>query len=262
MKKLGLLFAILVMSFMFAISASANTVTGVFGAEGSNLIWSFDDETGMLEIRGTGDMTEYSSWSNVPWYNYRRQIKTVNIDSGVTNICKYAFYDCQNISAVTIPNSVKSIGYFAFEGCKNLKNIIIPDGVTFIDTWAFSGCSNLTSINIPKTVTNIGDSAFSGCSKLTEIIVDEKNQYYSSDEYGVLFNKDKTELLKYPEGNTSNSYIVPSSVKKLYEYSFRYCSNLKSVEFPDSITDLGEAFYDCYSLERITIPNRDRKSVV
>ena len=40
--------------------------------------------------------------------------------------------------------------------------------------------------------------SFLSCHQLREIIVDNSNPYFSSED-GVLFNKDKTVLLKYPE---------------------------------------------------------------
>ena len=81
---------------------------------------------------------------------------------------------------------------------KNLIQIVkINNGVTSIGNAAFSRCSSLTNINIPEGVTSIGSSVFSGCSSLTGINVEERNQDYLGID-GVLYNKDKTELICYP----------------------------------------------------------------
>lgn len=64
------------------------------GTCGDNLTWSFDTETGVLDITGSGAMTNYSFSSHAPWYSYRSSVKTVNIGNNVTSIGSYAFSDC------------------------------------------------------------------------------------------------------------------------------------------------------------------------
>ena len=81
----------------------------------------------------------------------------------------------------------------------NETKVIIPDRVTEIEDCAFSDCSSLKEITIPDSVTFIGENAFMGCLSLEEIKVSPDNKYYSS-ENGVLFNKDKTLLIKYFDG--------------------------------------------------------------
>ena len=86
--------------------------------------------------------------------------------------------------------------------------------VTSIGSWTFSGCSGLTSITIPNSVISIGNYAFHYCSGLTEILVSSNNEKYSS-ENGVLYNKDKTTLIKYPEGKKDTNFTIPNSVTTL-----------------------------------------------
>lgn len=69
---------------------------------------------------------------------------------------------------------------------------------------------------------------------------------YSSSE-GVLFNKEKTELITYPLGKTGKSYAVPDGVVKIYNYAALPCKNLKSVSIPDSVTDIGNYSFGYYS---------------
>lgn len=68
------------------------------------------------------------------------------IPNGVTDIKKYAFYSCKNLTSITIPNFVTTIGSCAFYGCSGLTSITIPEGVTTIGNYAFSDCTSLTSI--------------------------------------------------------------------------------------------------------------------
>ena len=138
----------------------------------------------------------------------------------------------------------------------SIKTVVIEDSVTSIGEWAFADCTSLTSVTIPDSVTSIGDYAFCSCDSLTSITVDSNNEYYSSDEYGVLFNKDKTELIQYPIGNTRTSYTIPDSVTSIGSYAFYYCGSLTSVTIPDSVTSIGSgAFSDCGNLTSVIIPD-------
>ena len=178
------------------------------------------------------------------------------LDDGTVQIT-----DCETgAETVVIPDtidgkSVTSIGKYAFYYCSSLKSITIPDGVTEIGLGAFSGCTSLTNITIPSSVTSIGDYAFSGCKSLTAIGVEVGNNNYTSVN-GVLFNKDKTELICYPAGKTDKSYNIPDSVTSIGDWAFIGCTSLTSITIPNGVTSIGDyAFYGCTSLTSITIPN-------
>ena len=181
-------------------------------------------------------------------------LTSITIPEGVTSIGRYAFDECSSLTSITIPNSVTSIGDGAFRRCKNLTSITIPNSVTSIGDSAFWGCSILTNITIPEGITSIGDDAFYMCSSLTSINVSENNKNYCSVD-GVLFNKDKTELIQYPIKKEGTSYKIPNSVTSIGDRIFRWCENLTSITIPNSVTSIGqEAFLGCSSLTSITIP--------
>ena len=187
---------------------------------------------------------------------------------------------------VTIPSMVNNneviyevtaIGNAAFEGSYATK-INIPETVTSIEEDAFAYCSELTSISIPKNVTNIGNKAFRRCNNLATIEVDNNNKYYLS-ENGVLYNNEKTILIKYPVKKQGNSFsipngvtsiefgafescenlisaTIPNSVIYIKDYAFDSCKNLTSITIPNSVTHIGEsAFGECLNLSTIDIPN-------
>ena len=133
--------------------------------------------------------------------------------------------------------------------------VVIPNSVTSIGVKAFDGCIGLTSVTIPDSVTSIGERAFYGCSSLTNITVNENNKSYSSAD-GVLFNKDKTELMQYAIGNTRTSYTIPNSVTSIGYHAFEGCNSLTSVTIGNSMTIIGyHAFEGCNSLTSVTIPD-------
>ncbi len=139
-------------------------------------------------------------------------------------------------------------------------NITIPSAiggypVTAIGYNAFYSCSKITSITIPNSVTTIRVSAFDNCESLIGIWVDGNNANYSSDNYGVLYNKKKTELIRAPEG-FSGSYSIPNSVTTIGGSAFEDCSKLTSVTISNSVTTIGDyAFQYCSILTSVTIPN-------
>lgn len=161
----------------------------------------------------------------------------------------------ESIKSVIIPSSVTSIGRKAFDWCRSLLSITIPNSVTYIGYGAFNGCANLPDVIIPANVTKCYGKAFSACINLKSVSVDEANAEYSSVD-GVLFNKNKTNVLCYPAGKVDAEYIIPNSVISIGEYAFFKCSNLSSITIPDGVTCIGEyAFSNCSSLTFITIPD-------
>lgn len=132
-------------------------------------------------------------------------------------------------------------------------DVVIPreiDGwtVTTIADKAFSNCYDLTSVTIPDTVTNIGKDNFG----YAPVVVDENNKYYSSAD-GVLYNKDKTTLIKYPKASEITSFAVPDGVITIDEEAFNL-SELVSVTIPDSIKTISNnAFRCCYDLTDVNI---------
>ena len=200
-----------------------------------------------------------SVWSNPLWSAYslilnNKWVRALEIPNGVTTISDYAFYDYAALTSVTIPDSVTTIGEDAFICCDGLTSVTIPDSVTTIGDTAFYWCYNLRSVTIGSSVATIGDYAFYNCPYLTGIFVDESNSNYSSDSSGVLFNKNKTELIQAP--SVIKSYTIPDSVTTIGDNAFEKCSKLTSVTIPDSVTTIGDnAFYDCSSLTSITIPD-------
>lgn len=245
-------------SVMFAAGAEKLSSTGECG---KNVNYSFNDETGELRIYGNGEMDNYDTLSMfewnfcAPWYFDSELVKNIVIEEGVTSIGACAFHNCENMTSVVIPQSVKSIGYGAFAYCLNLESIVIPEGVETIGHEAFYECAGLKTVSIPKTVTSLGDDCFYYCVSLENITVDNENPSYSSDDYGVLFNKNKTDLLRYTSGNERTSYTIPESVVKIYSFAFSQSKSLKNITLPDNLKSIGmEAFSHCEGLTELTLP--------
>ena len=172
------------------------------------------------------------------------------IPDNVTTIGVGAFMSCDGLTSVTIPNSVKSIERGAFGYCFGLTRIDIPSSVGSIGEYAFSACTGLIRIDIPSSVSTIGEGVFDDCEALKEINVDPDSRSFSSAE-GVLFNKDKTSIIRYPEGK-EGEYAIPRSVNAVDGGAFEDCAGLKAVTIPESVKTIKEsAFSGCSNLAMV-----------
>ena len=203
--------------------------------------WTFSSCTSLTSIEVSGNNKNYSSADGVLFNKDNSEL--ITYPAGKTD------------SEYVIPNSVISIGDYTFENCTSLTSVTIPNSVTSIGDDAFYNCTSLTSVTIPDSVTSIGSGAFSNCTSLKSIEVSGNNKSYSSAD-GVLFNKDKTELITYPAGKTDSEYVIPNSVTSIGYSAFKNCTSLTSVTIGNSVTSIGnEAFYGCTSLTSVTVPD-------
>ncbi len=135
----------------------------------------------------------------------------------------------------------------------------IKDGVEWVSSYQIRNSPDIKKVIIPASVTNIYKRAFGHSILLEEFSVSEENKNYSSVD-GVLFNKDKTELVLYPCAKKDEEYTVPEGVTSIGEKAFRFASNLKKVVLPDSVTVIeNQAFSFCENLGEISLGSGVKK---
>lgn len=180
-----------------------------YGACGEDAEW-FLYADGLLEIYGTGAMTDWASKALVPWDGYRDSITRVHIYSRITNVGGYAFADCTGLVSVhmsnktneisdsafmncsalewpSIPASLRSIGERAFMGCSGFENVIIPEGVVSIGGQAFESCMGMKSILFAYSVTEIGNWAVRDENALTDIYFCRNSSEMSDISVGYMY---------------------------------------------------------------------------
>ncbi len=172
------------------------------------------------------------------------------LPESLETIDRYAFEYCTSLENVTMGMYLESIGDSAFAGCNALSSITIPDGVISIGKSAFYNCK-ITSVTIPASVSSIGKDAFSSFESIT---VAESNPVYSSQN-GILYNKNKTQIIDVPQ-KIKGAVVIPDTVTAIDTYTFYSCTRITSITIPDSVESIGaSAFKWCPNLTTITIPN-------
>jgi hypothetical protein len=93
------------------------------------------------------------------------------IPSGVTEIAKRAFADCEKLTGITIPESVNQIQEGAFSRCSEVVELIIPSGVDDLGLNAFEGCTQLTQVFFAGNVPRSSDEPFRQISSSDKSVV-------------------------------------------------------------------------------------------
>jgi len=177
------------------------------------------------------------------------------VNNGEVTITKYMGPD----GFVVIPSAlgglpVRAIGDSAFDQCAGLTGVTIPDGVATIGKFAFAFCNGLPRVAIPASVSSIGTSAFVDCHGLTAIMVNPANPAYCSSAEGVVFNKERTRIVRYPAGKAGN-YVIPNGVTNIEDGAFASCASLTNIVLPVGIATIGEwSFCNCSVLTGVTLP--------
>ena len=231
-----LVFCVLCAAFplgLESIAAAAADPAGMVGAASGKtgeVNWKLNGST--LTIYGEGKMEEdYGDlkYYKGPWKDYRKSIKSVVVDEGVTLVGQRAFHGCESLTSISIAESVEYVGGYAFEGTpwemkssapayagKHLYyykssasqngEFTVPDGTYSVSTWACGSCK-FNRVVLPDSMGRIGSYAFAFCQNLSEI-------------------------------------VIPNSLYQIDEGAFRDCSSLHEIYLPASVKKIGEKVFD------------------
>lgn len=208
-------------------------------------------------------------------FSYDRALKEIELPDSLITIGDHAFNDT-GITNLTIPDNVQYIGAFAIPSDAVTETV---DGVKYIGKWAV-GCdsswgnnfkvregtvgiaeftfaslySGETSVELPSTIKYICQPVFYG-SKMAEITISKDNPDICAVD-NIIFSKDMTRLILYPQSKTDESYVIPDSVVEIGENAFADNKSLKNITFPDSVKYIdAHAFENCSGLTDLKLPN-------
>ena len=194
-------------------------------------------------------VTSFSS-SYPDYYSCVSKITSLELPNTLSSLGSLAY---SRIKSIDLPEALLGISVYGFYGCYSFRDLVIPDKVKTIGNYAFANCIGLTHVHLGKSVETIGENVFLNSDSLTSITVDEENPYFMVED-GVLYSKDKRELLYCPK-NFSGIYRVAEEVKRIGKSAFRNCNQLTEIVLPEGLEVIGDtAFYGCTQLKQISLP--------
>lgn len=232
------------------------------------------------------DMTDEVTYIDDSFYAGCEFLESVNFPDSVTEIGNSSFADCPALETINIPANLKTIGFGAFQNCVNLAGVLdFPDSVDSMGENAFMNCENLQSVTlpplktisknlfyncknlsgtvvIPNTVEAVGQSAFQNCEKLDGVIISTGLNALSL----YMFSGSGIRELNIPSNITVlnvdatsrmprlTKAVLNHGVERIASNNFRYCSLLKELSLPNTITLIqGNVFDSCPALEFVTL---------
>ncbi len=212
---------------------------------------------------------------------------SVTFGNGVEIAGSYAFYSCNELTTITVGDGV-FVPSGAFDSSK-LTTVILSDNVAGVDSKAFTYCANvaynvyencnylgnennpylaLVSV-VDKTVTDITihedckiicdvTVVFKECTNLAMLEIAESNEWFSTLN-GILYNKDKTQIIFIPK-NIQGEVVIPDSVTSIGADVFYGCASITAITFGPSLTDIdvfNARITDCNSLTTIEVSDEN-----
>lgn len=233
-KNILMLLFVLLPSFLFGNEVVQNGIS-----------YSIDEEKETAEAVG---YDRSSSYVTIP-----SAITVAGKSYTVVSIGEKAFWKNDKLQSVTIEDGVLDIKMGAFYYCRYLRSVKLPATLKSVGSYAFWKSLSLSNIYIPASLTDLSAKAFSeGGMSAYEVSPD--NPVYSSED-GIMFNKDKTELLHFPAKKQVESFSIPEKVEKIGELAFE-CNQLNEVIFHDKLLSIDDyAFFLCEKLAKADVPN-------
>lgn len=196
---------------------------------------NFKDEDGVVLTQDGKTLVAYPfARRGVPDPNYNGPLATMHagevytIPNSVETIAKGAFAQVQHITAVKL-NNVKKISAGAFYSVRNLRNV-----------------------ELGASVETIEDGAITGSPDFTRFAIDSNNPNYTADAEGIIYTKNKEELVLYPSGRAGEYSTLPTT-KKIRKRAFYYAQKVTKVNFNSALENIdNDAFQTTTALKEIT----------
>lgn len=205
-----------------------------------------------------------------------RLLETVNMPVAVTSVGKHAFNECTNLAEIEFKSGLTEIGYAAFGQCTSLTSIGLPDTVTSVGDFcfrecpfesinlkgvetfgygAFYDCGNLSSVTLTNVV-SIGDRVFQGCDKLTEMTVGNRLEecVYAPPALTKLNISSPVPEKMFQWSKTLTDVTLGEGCTSIGEMAFGYCSELKNLTLPETLTEIGKSAFWESGITAVTLP--------
>lgn len=245
MKQFSTLYRLLFVSLFcfFALVLKAEVITGNCG---ETLYWSFDTETGHLEITGSGKMnlTKYSAWNKK-----NLTISSVTFPDSITSIDSYAFEE-QEITELVIPASVEKFGLGAFINMQSLQRFTYERiGYADSEYGILRNCRNLRYFQGISRMLSYNDN-------IDTIIVTYGaaiNSWFGPTYIDNTHAYDTRLTGKYDETPKAiRTYLFPSELEVIGDFYLCNAPEVMGMTIPVKVRSIGKgAFMNCTSLDSL-----------
>lgn len=273
------------------LDSDSNIADGVINEDYGQITWVIDN-TGKLTVSGTGDVSDEYLHDRSPWYPYREEITSAEInvsgmteayallsgcsalkevdlsgfDTGSVTMYAYMFEDCSSLEEIDLSGLDTSSATYTgtmFLGCSALKRIDLSGFNTgnVVSMWKmFADCSSLEEIDLSGFDTSRVQSMcemFAGCSSLTSLDLsnfDTGNVTDMSYMFNACTALTKLDLSGFDTGSVTTM-----------EGMFSICIELTELNLSEfdtgNVTNMNNLFLGCNSLESLDLSSFDTGNV-
>ena len=194
---------------------------------------------------------------------YAPTASSYTVDGYTYDLAEVTYNACEsnsNLKTVDLSrlSHLREIDDYAFKGCSALTTIKLNSSTSLgIRTEAFANCTSLTTLNLTSNVYAFSASAVNGCSNLKTITVSTLNKHLC-DVNGIVYSKDKTELVRCPPGHNTtifNHSSFPSTLKEIGFEAFATCKKIQMIHIPYGVKSIRMCFQECTGLTTLQIPS-------
>ncbi len=243
----------------------------LYSKDGKHLYSTFSSTRGELQSDGTYLLTVLDSVEVVEIAAIcgNSNLQNISFGSNLRTIKATNFAACSNIRNIYVDATNQ---YFtSSSGALYSKNmsvlyryptnitgaILVDDLCTTLREYCFGYCK-FSTISFGASVRDIDSLAFDNCTNFASYVVSTNNQNYSADQYGILYNKAQTTVIRCPKvntGGTNNIVALPNTVTIIEDYAFNGCTKIKQVILNEGLISIGQEAFRDSRIEQVDLPH-------
>lgn len=250
---------LLVLAFIMTLTSFEASLASDVMIDGLYFNLNIADSTAIL----TRDNNDYYAYQDYTEVIIPETISYQNVTYTVWRIDDYAFAGCIHLKSLVVPNTVNSVGYRAIHGCDSLAYLEVPD-ISMIYTLpnhlkhVVVNGGEVDNDSFERLRLSASSLSYLDLSGITNINMPIR-ALYDCYRLDTLFLPDGLELLDYmtlAECVNLKNVDIPASVQEIGDRVFENCRMLNTVTFNgENLIRIGNwAFFQCLQLQNIAIP--------